>query len=127
MLTIRNLKKSFGGRTLFEDASLQINYAERAALVGPNGAGKSTIFSIILGEEDPDKGTVERDEWTMTGFLPQETEEVGDEGDQRIEPQMAPGSKRRFRLSDVPDVKRMCPVNTSTSVGQRPAFSMILL
>ncbi len=78
MLTIRNLKKSYGGRTLFEDADLQINYAEKAALVGPNGAGKSTIFKIILGEEESDKGSVERDEWTLVGFLPQESEEVGD-------------------------------------------------
>ena len=79
MLTIRKLKKSFGGRTLFEDADLQINYGERVALVGPNGAGKSTLFSIILKEEDPDAGTVDRDEYTMVGFLPQEGEAVGDE------------------------------------------------
>lgn len=79
MLTIRDLKKGFGGRTLFEEASLQINYGERAALVGPNGAGKSTLFSIILKEDDPDSGTVERDEWTMVGYLPQESEDVGDE------------------------------------------------
>mgnify|MGYP001627982520 CR=1 FL=1 len=79
MLTIRNLKKSFGGRTLFEEADMQINYGERVALVGPNGAGKSTLFGIILKETDPDAGTVERDEWTMVGFLPQEGEAVGEE------------------------------------------------
>ena len=78
MLTIRKLKKSYGGETLFEGADLQINYGERVALVGPNGAGKSTIFRIILKEEEADKGTVERDEWTLVGFLPQESEEVGD-------------------------------------------------
>jgi ATP-binding cassette subfamily F protein 3 len=79
MLSIRNLKKSVGGRVLFEDASMQINYGERVALVGPNGAGKSTLFSIILRENDPDGGTMARDEWTMIGFLPQEAEAVGDE------------------------------------------------
>jgi len=78
MLTIRNLKKSYGGSILFEDADLQINYGERAALVGPNGAGKSTIFRIILGQEEADKGAVERDEWTLIGFLAQESEDVGD-------------------------------------------------
>ena len=56
MLTIRNLKKSHGGRVLFENAALQVNYGERVALVGPNGAGKSTIFSIILKTEEPDAG-----------------------------------------------------------------------
>jgi ATP-binding cassette subfamily F protein 3 len=79
MLTIRNLKKSHGGRVLFEDAALQVNYGERVALVGPNGAGKSTLFNIILKTEESDAGTVERDEWTMIGFLPQEAEVVGDE------------------------------------------------
>ena len=56
-----------------------MNYGERVALVGPNGAGKSTLFSIILKKEEPDAGTVERDEWTMVGYLPQESEAVGDE------------------------------------------------
>ena len=70
---------SYGGRTLFEDASMQINYGDRVALVGPNGAGKTTLFSIILKDLEPDKGKVERDEWTMVGFLPQESEAVGDE------------------------------------------------
>lgn len=79
MLTIRNLKKSVGGRTLFENASLQINYGERVALVGPNGAGKSTMFSLIRAADVPDSGVIERDEWTMVGYLPQEAEAVGDE------------------------------------------------
>ncbi len=79
MLTIRNLKKSHGGNTLFEDASMQVNYGERVALVGPNGAGKSTLFGAILGHDEQDSGTVERDPWTMVGFLPQEAEALGDE------------------------------------------------
>jgi ATP-binding cassette subfamily F protein 3 len=79
MLTIRELKMSFGGRLLFEDAALQVNYGDRVALVGPNGTGKSTLFSIILGRLQPDAGTVERDAWTMVGFLPQEAEAVGAE------------------------------------------------
>ena len=79
MLTIRDLKVSVGGRTLFEKASLGLNYGERVALVGPNGAGKTTLFSVILKNRLPDEGVVERDEWTMTGYLPQEPEAVGEE------------------------------------------------
>ena len=79
MLTIRKLTKSFGGRILFEDAQMQVNYSERVALVGPNGAGKSTLFNIILNTEDPDKGKVGRDAWTTIGYLPQESEAIGDE------------------------------------------------
>lgn len=79
MLIIRDLKMTIGARTLFENASFQVNYGERAALVGPNGAGKTTLFAIILKQTEPDAGTVERDEWTMTGHLPQEAEAHGDE------------------------------------------------
>ncbi|MEO7933771.1 MAG: ABC-F family ATP-binding cassette domain-containing protein [Chthoniobacterales bacterium] len=79
MLTIRDLKVSVGGRTLFENASLQVNYGERVALVGPNGAGKSTLFSVILGKNEADSGAIDRDEWTMIGYLPQESEPIGDE------------------------------------------------
>ncbi len=79
MLSIRDLRKTVGGRTLFENASMQVNYGERVALVGPNGAGKSTLFSIILHTDDPDSGTIERDAWTMVGYLPQESSPIGDE------------------------------------------------
>ena len=79
MLTIRNLTKSIGGRVLFEDANMTVNYGEKVVLVGPNGAGKTTLFSVILKTTDSDSGTVDRDEWTMTGFLPQESEPIGDE------------------------------------------------
>src|SRR4051812_33167400 len=79
MLTIRDLKMTLGGRTLFENASFQLNYGDRVALVGPNGAGKTTLFSLILKEKAPDSGAIERDEWTMVGYLPQEGEAQGDE------------------------------------------------
>jgi len=49
------------------------------ALVGPNGAGKSTIFKIVLGEESPDEGTIERDDYAITGFLAQEAGEPTNE------------------------------------------------
>ena len=48
MLTASGLSKSYGGRALFEDASLQINRGDRIGLIGANGAGKSTLFSLIL-------------------------------------------------------------------------------
>jgi ATP-binding cassette subfamily F protein 3 len=79
MLTLSEISKSFGSRTLFEDVSLSINLGERIALVGPNGAGKSTLFSIILGTAEPDDGSVVIDKHTTIGYLPQETAASGDE------------------------------------------------
>jgi ATP-binding cassette, subfamily F, member 3 len=79
MLIIRDLKMTIGARTLFENASFQVNYGERVALVGANGAGKTTLFSIILKHKEADSGTIERDEWTTVGYLPQEAETHGEE------------------------------------------------
>ncbi|BCX46553.1 ABC transporter ATP-binding protein [Haloferula helveola] len=79
MLSIHKLTKVLGGRTLFRDAELTVNWGERIALVGPNGAGKSTLFKMILGEEDIDSGTVERDEYAIVGSLEQEAGDPGDE------------------------------------------------
>ena len=79
MLTIKKLTKTLGGRTLFREAGLSIQWGERMALVGPNGAGKSTLFRIILGDDGPDEGTIERDEYAVFGHLAQESGEPTDE------------------------------------------------
>ena len=79
MLTIREVSKSFGGRTLFADVSLQINRDDRIGLVGPNGAGKSTLFSLILKNDEPDSGAITFDRNVVVGFLPQENAPAADE------------------------------------------------
>jgi ATP-binding cassette subfamily F protein 3 len=79
MLTVSQLSKSFAGRALFDDVSLQVNRGDRIGLVGPNGAGKSTLFSLILGEVSPDNGTIAIEKNATIGFLPQETAAAGDE------------------------------------------------
>ena len=79
MLTVSQVSKSFGGRILFQDASLQVNRGERLGLVGPNGAGKSTLFSLLLGQAAPDEGRISREKGATVGFLPQESAPVGDE------------------------------------------------
>ena len=79
VLTLAKITKSYGGRVLFREASLQVNRGERIGLVGPNGAGKSTLFSLILGENSPDEGSVLLERGSTLGFLPQESAPVGDE------------------------------------------------
>ena len=79
MLTLAQVTKAFGGRTLFEDVSVQINRGDRIGLVGPNGAGKSTLLNIILGAEPPDAGRVCWEKGANYGFLPQESAPVGEE------------------------------------------------
>ncbi len=79
MLTLSQLSKSYAGRVLFRDVSLQVNRGERIGLVGPNGAGKSTLFSLILRENTPDEGQVIFERGASMGFLPQESAPAGDE------------------------------------------------
>ncbi|MFH0908490.1 MAG: ABC-F family ATP-binding cassette domain-containing protein [bacterium] len=73
------MSKSFGERVLFEDVSIQVNRGDRVAVVGPNGAGKSTLFSLVLGHDTPDTGSVSLERKTTIGHLPQETAPIGDE------------------------------------------------
>jgi ATP-binding cassette subfamily F protein 3 len=79
MLTIANVSKSYGPRTLFAEVSLNIARSDRLGLVGANGAGKSTLFNIILGKDNPDEGLIEWERGANFGFLPQESAPVGDE------------------------------------------------
>ena len=79
MLTVSQVTKSFAGRVLFENVSLQVNRGDRIGLVGPNGAGKSTLLSLILDEASPDSGTVSIEKNSTLGYLPQETAAAGDE------------------------------------------------
>src|ERR1700730_18130161 len=79
MLTVSQLSKSFSGRMLFDEVSLQVNRGDRLGLVGPNGSGKSTLFSLILNEISPDSGRITFEKSATIGFLPQETAAAADE------------------------------------------------
>ena len=79
MLTLSGIRKTYGERVLFAEATLQVNREDRIGLVGPNGAGKTTLFSIILGQEAADEGTTSCERGVRIGYLPQENAPVGDE------------------------------------------------
>ena len=51
VLSIKNLSKTFDGRTLFSDVELEMGGGERVALLGDNGTGKTTFLKMLLGEE----------------------------------------------------------------------------
>ncbi len=83
-LEISELKKSYSGKSVVSDISLNINSGEVVGLLGPNGAGKTTTFYMILGLIHPDSGTIRLDGENLNtspmykrarkgiGYLPQE-------------------------------------------------------
>ena len=71
VLTIKNLEKSFGERTLFSNVNLEVTGGERIALLGNNGTGKSTLIKILTGEEAPDAGKLRMGPTVKIGYLPQ--------------------------------------------------------
>ena len=72
LLTLSNVRLSFGGRPLFEGVTFALSKGERAALVGRNGAGKSTLMKLMAGDQLPDEGDVWVQPGTTAAFVPQE-------------------------------------------------------
>lgn len=79
MIHLSGVSKSYGGRTLFQEATLRVQDGHRIGLIGPNGAGKTTLFSLILGTGEVDSGQIEIRKGLRFGFLPQESAPVADE------------------------------------------------
>jgi len=53
-----NITKAFGDRLLYENLSFDIPAGALVGIIGPNGAGKTTLFRMIVGQDEPDKGTM---------------------------------------------------------------------
>lgn len=71
MLIVTDLTKSYGTQTLFDSVGFTIGPKERVGFVGRNGSGKTTLFRMIIGEEEPDRGTVIVPRGNTVGYLSQ--------------------------------------------------------
>ncbi|WCN39639.1 ABC-F family ATP-binding cassette domain-containing protein [Aneurinibacillus uraniidurans] len=71
LLSIENISKSYGIKTLFENVSLGIQEGERIGLIGVNGTGKSTLLKVIAGLVPADTGTITKGQDVRIEFLPQ--------------------------------------------------------
>lgn len=70
-LMIANLEKSFGEDTLFKNVSLEVGDYDRVGLVGVNGSGKTSLFRMIIGEMQPDDGSISIGKNTQVGYMEQ--------------------------------------------------------
>ncbi len=76
MIHLNNLLKRQGQRILYENGSFLVRPGDRIGLVGPNGAGKTTIFRLIVGEDQPDGGTITVLPNTVIGYFSQDVGEM---------------------------------------------------
>jgi lipopolysaccharide export system ATP-binding protein len=68
MLSAQHLVKSFAGRRVIEDVTLQFKRGEVVGLLGPNGAGKTTTFQMLTGMIRPDAGAIVLDGHDVTAM-----------------------------------------------------------
>jgi len=71
---VEDLSKRFGERVLFENLSFDLPRGKRLGILGPNGCGKTTLLKILLGEEEPSSGVVQRGHLVFPGYLDQQLE-----------------------------------------------------
>ena len=79
MLNLSNISVSFGGRDLYKNISFQINNKDKIGVVGKNGAGKSTLLKLITGDQQPTSGSIQKQNNSSIGYLPQELKVYSDE------------------------------------------------
>ncbi|TWG65852.1 ABC transporter ATP-binding protein [Aminobacter sp. J44] len=77
ILSIRNITKSFGGIKAVRGVSFDVHKGEILGLIGPNGSGKSTLFNCILGQLQPDEGSVEVKGVPVTGMRASKLNRLG--------------------------------------------------
>ena len=79
VIEVKNLKKGFGDRLLFDDVSFVVPPGSIVGIIGANGMGKSTLFKIMIGEEQPDGGEVKVGETVKLGYVDQSRDDLAGE------------------------------------------------
>ena len=73
ILQASKIERSFAGELLFDNINLQVDEGDRIALVGKNGAGKSTLLKILVGEEEPTSGQINKKRDLSLSYLAQDS------------------------------------------------------
>lgn len=76
VIDVKDLKKTFGDRLLFENVSFTVPKGSIVGIIGANGMGKSTLFKILMGVEQPDGGEVKVGETVQLGYVDQSRDDL---------------------------------------------------
>lgn len=90
VIEFNNVSKSFGDRVLIEDLSFAIPPGAIVGVIGGNGAGKSTLFRMIMGQEQPDSGTIDVGETVELAFVDQSRDDL--DGDKTVYETLSEGA-----------------------------------
>ncbi|MBT6038711.1 MAG: energy-dependent translational throttle protein EttA, partial [Halieaceae bacterium] len=76
VIEVKNLRKTFGDRLLFDDVSFTVPTGSIVGIIGANGMGKSTLFKLLMGIENPDGGEVELGETVQLSYVDQSRDDL---------------------------------------------------
>ena len=72
MIRLENISKAYPDGDLFSHVNIVLKKGMRVGLVGPNGSGKTTLLRLMLGDESPDSGYIQKDKLISIGYLAQD-------------------------------------------------------
>ena len=128
MITLSGVGKAYGGRTLFEGVTLQLNAGSRYGVVGANGSGKSTLLTLLSGDDAPTAGSITLLKQAKLGVLRQDR--FVDDGARIIDVAMQGDRETYEALAELdrlaqqsePDAKRQSELGEL--VGQRNGYAL---
>ena len=89
VVEFENVSKGYDGRTLIKDLSFSLPRGGIIGIVGPNGAGKSTLFKMIVGDEQPDSGTIKVGDTVELAYVDQHRDHL--DGDRAVWQEISDG------------------------------------
>ncbi|MEA2623835.1 MAG: hypothetical protein QOH61_2745 [Chloroflexota bacterium] len=91
VIEVRDLRKGYGDRLLIDDLTFSLPRAGIVGIIGPNGAGKTTLFRMLVGQEAPDKGSVEIGDTVKLSYVDQSRDDL--EADKTVFQEISQGNE----------------------------------
>jgi energy-dependent translational throttle protein EttA len=76
VIEVNELRKGYGDRLLIEDLTFSLPRSGIVGIIGPNGAGKTTLFRMLVGQEQPDRGSIDIGETVQLSYVDQSRDEL---------------------------------------------------